>query len=92
MVAVLEQLFGLLCDMKLFKYFILLWIAFSVMVFFTLLIIKTLVELIYNYPIEDSLSSITKENVIDYICLGMGFGFFFSIVACLVSYLEYKRH
>ncbi|APC10543.1 hypothetical protein RB151_008380 [Providencia rettgeri] len=77
--------------MKFFKYFILLSVAFSFMVFFILLIIKTLVELIYYYSMENSLFSITKENIIDYMCLGIGFGFFFSIVACLVSYFEYKR-
>lgn len=78
--------------MKLFKYFILLWVAFSFMVFFILLIIKTLIELMFYCLIEYSLFSLTKENIIDYICLGIGFGFFFSIVACLVSYLEHKRH
>ncbi len=77
--------------MKFFKYFILLSVAFSFMVFFILLIIKTLVELIYYYSMENSLFSITKENIIDYMCLGIGFGFFFSIVACLVSYFEHKR-
>ncbi len=78
--------------MRLLKYFLLLWVAFSFMVFLTLLIIKALIELIFYFLIEGSLFSITKENLIDYICLGMGFGFFFSIVACLVSYLEHKRH
>ena len=77
--------------MKFFKYFILLSVAFSFMVFFILLIIKTLVELIYYYSMENSLFSITKENIIDYMCLGIGFGFFFSIIACLVSYFEHKR-
>lgn len=78
--------------MRLLKYFLLLWVAFSFMVFLTLLIIKALIELIFYFLIEGSLFSITKENLIDYICLGMGFGFFLSIVACLVSYLEHKRH
>lgn len=78
--------------MRLLKYFLLLWVAFSFMVFLTLLIIKALVELIFYFLIEGSLFSITKGNLIDYIWLGMGFGFFFSIVACLVSYLEHKRH
>lgn len=78
--------------MRLLKYFLLLWVAFSFMVFLTLLIIKALIELIFYFLIEGSLFSITKENFIDYISLGMGFGFFFSIVACLVSYLEHKRH
>ncbi len=57
-----------------------------------LLLINALIELIFYFLIEGSFFSITKENVIDYICLGIGFGFFFSIVACLVSYLEHKRH
>lgn len=78
--------------MRLLKYFLLLWGAFFFMVFFILLIIKALVELIFYFLIEGSFFSITKENFIDYICLGMGFGFFFSIVACLGCYLEHKRH
>ncbi len=77
--------------MKLFKYFILLLVSFSFMVFFILLIIKTLVEFISYYSMGDDLFSITKENIIDYIWLGIGFGFFFSIVACLLGYLENKR-
>lgn len=78
--------------MRLLKYFLLFWVAFSFMVFLILLIIKALIELIFYFLIKGSFFSITKENVIDYICLGIGFGFFFSIVACLVSYLEHKRH
>lgn len=78
--------------MKLLKYFLLLWVAFSFMVFLILLIIKALVELIFYFLIEGGFFSITKENIIDYICLGIGFGFFFSIVACLVSYLGHKRY
>ncbi len=78
--------------MRLLKYFLLFWVAFSFMVFLILLIIKALIELIFYFLIKGSFFSIIKENIIDYICLGIGFGFFFSIVACLVSYLEHKRH